>query len=517
MKAAVVGTAVFAFGILVATSASAQSPAPVDTLVEARRLRDASDYTAAAALLAPYVAAHPDDPGAARFAALMAYWSKDVTTARAIYAAATERHPNDADLRVEYAQFLIEMGETSTARALVKPLADTGSRDLPATRRALTQIGTLEYWRGDFTRARRLFIETLRIDSSNAEARRQLREIELASAAWVRLGGAGWHDDQPIDRATFDAEGGWFLTPLTPLTVTVGTTRFGLDETSETLSRAEVALGTFVPAARMDLTVGAGVLNRSFGDASDWTARAVLGLRLPRNVVLEGRFERGPYIHTAASLARTVMTATVDGTLRWRAANGWMADATARRESFDDDNAITTGYVWILAPMLRRPRGEMHIGYSFSAQAAEKSRFVPRADDLNFPPGQPPPTVRGVYDPYYTPRDLRVHSALASVAARPSSRWSMSANANLGVRTRDDAPVLVVVTRPPNADVVRTYYPREFTPWNVRAALETAATEAVRLAITAERGNGAYYAFTTVELRMTYTFVAAARRRADRY
>jgi hypothetical protein len=142
---------------------------------------------------------------------------------------------------------------------------------------------------------------------------------------------------------------------------------------------------------------------------------------------------------------------------------------------------------------------------------------VPRADDLNFPPGQPPATVRGVYDPYYTPRDLRVHSALASVAARPSSRWSMSANANLGVRTRDDAPVLVVVTRPPNADVVRTYYPREFTPWTVRAALETAATEAVRLAITAERGNGAYYAFTTVGLRMTYTFVAAARRRADRY
>ena len=71
------------FAAAMATTAAAQSTAPADTLVEARRLRDAGDYGMAASMLVPYAANHPDDPGSARFAALMAYWSKDFATALA--------------------------------------------------------------------------------------------------------------------------------------------------------------------------------------------------------------------------------------------------------------------------------------------------------------------------------------------------------------------------------------------------------------------------------------------------
>ena len=516
MKLAV-GTALLAVGILTATRLGAQSHAPVDTIAEARRLRDAGEYAAAAAILAPYVASHPEDVGTARFSALMWYWSKDVPSARATYEAAFERHANDADLRVEFARFLVDLGETTRARSLLVPLVDTGPRILPATHRAMTLLGTLDYWRGDFAGARRRFIETLRLDSTDADARRQLREIELASASWVRVGASGWHDDQPLDRGALELEGGWFASPVTPLSVRVGSIRFSLDRASETVSRAEATLATFLAGPRLDLSVGGGVLNRTFGEASDWTGHASLGFRLPRNVVLEGRFERAPYLNTTASLGTTVMTQTVDGTLRWRAPSGWMGDATARREAFEDDNAITTGYAWVLAPLLRRASGQLQLGYGFSAQAAKHSRFIPREEDLNRPPGQPRTSVRGIYDPYYTPRNLRVHSALVSAAARPSPSWSLTGNGSYGFHVRDEAPVLVVVPRPPNADIVRAYYARDFTPWNVRAALEGSATESVRLALTAEHGQAAYYAFTTAGVRLTYVFVAAARRRADRY
>jgi tetratricopeptide (TPR) repeat protein len=512
-----VGAAVLALGILAATAVAAQSTVPTDTLAEARRLRDTANYSGAAKILAVYVAAHPTDADAARFAALMAYWSKDFAGARAMYGQAFERHGHDADLRVEYAEFLMGVGDLSRAREVIKPLVETGPDSLPLRRRALTTLATLEYWRGDFSRARALLVEKLGLDSTDAEARSRLREIDVASSAWIGAGGTGWHDDQPVDRVGFDVEGGWFATPLTPLSVRVGTTQFSHDDASESVSRAEATISTFFAGPRVDVSLGAGTLNRTFGDASDWTARVSLGFRLPRNLALEGRFERAPYLSTAGSLATPVMTETVDGTLRWRASNGWMADATARRESFEDDNAITTGYVWLLAPLLRRQTGQLHLGYSFSAQAARHSRFVPDPDELDFPPGQAPPTVRGVYMPYYTPRDLRVHSALVVATVRPTTRWSVSTNGTFGVFTHDDAPVLIVVSRPPNADIVRTYYPREYTPWNVRGTIEGAASESIRLAVTAEHGKAAYYSFTTVGARLTYTFVAAARRRADRY
>jgi len=100
---------------------------------------------------------------------------------------------------------------------------------------------------------------------------------------------------------------------------------------------------------------------------------------------------------------------------------------------------------------------------------------------------------------------------------RPTPRWSIAGNGSVGVHARDDAPVLAVVSRPPNVDIVRDYVAREFTPWNVRGALEGSVTDAVRLALTAEHGKGPYYVYTTAGVRLTYTFVAAARRRADRY
>ena len=95
----------------------AQTTQPVDTLAEARRLRDTKDFAGAAALLRPYVESHPDDAGSARFAALMAYWANDRVTADSLYAQALARHPGDANVRLEYGRFLIETG--SSRRALV--------------------------------------------------------------------------------------------------------------------------------------------------------------------------------------------------------------------------------------------------------------------------------------------------------------------------------------------------------------------------------------------------------------
>jgi hypothetical protein len=499
-------------------SAVAQSSASVDTVAEARRLRDAKAFGAAATMMAAYAESHPNDVGSARFAALMAYWSKDFSSAGTIYSAALERHPNDAELRLEAAQFFGGVGQRGRARDLISSLADSADRSLATTRGAITLLGTLAYWDGDLVRARALFVDALRLDSANADARRQLREIELASASWIGVESWFAHDDQPLDRIAPGAEAGWFANPVTPLRVRFVSTGFDHDDVSASLSIVEGSVTTFLPGAHLDLSGSAGFLSRTFGEKTDWTGRAALGFRLPRNLVLEGSYERTPYTNTAASLTKDVMVQAITGTLRMRESRGWLAEATARRETFDDDNSIATAFVWALAPVALRPRGRLQLGYGFAAQSAEESRFVVRPEELNFPPGQAPNTVRGYYDPYYTPRNLRVHSVLAAAKLLPNDRWSLSANSAIGVAASDDAPVLFTTpARPPDVNLARTYYRRSFTPWKIDGALEGKVSDAVRLALTASRSNGAFYAQTIAGVRVTYTFVAAARRRADRY
>src|SRR5678816_2578156 len=116
--------------------------------------------------------------------------------------------------------------------------------------------------------------------------------------------------------------------------------------------------------------------------------------------------------------------------------------------------------------------------------------------------------------PYYTPRNLRAHSALVAATVRPGGRWTLSADGRYALSARDEAPVLVAVPTPPNVTVTRAFYDRSFTPWNARGSIDVAATESMRIGLMAEHGRGAYYSFTSARVGLTYAFVAAARKRA---
>jgi Tfp pilus assembly protein PilF len=508
---------VLSISLLAAANLSAQTgTTAVDTIAEARRLRDANDFAGASALMRPYVESHPDDPGSARFAALMAYWSKDQPTADSIYGRAIGRHPNDAELRLEYGRFLIETGNPSRGRNVLAPLTDNQSTPNSAQQiaRARMLLGTADYWRGDFTGARNKFRAALALDSSLADARRQLVEIETATAPWVHVGTDLWDDDQPLRYASFNADGGWFATPLTPIDVRARSSVYDANGASEEMLTAEASVTSYFPTAHIDLSAGGGVVDRSFGASLDWTARATLGVRLPGSVVLQAKYARSPYTNTVRSLDQGIMAQTLEANARFGKAASWNGELGARHEIYPDSNSVSSGFGWILAPLASGEDGTLHIGYGFTAQSAVESRFLPQGD-VNVRPGDPPTMIPGEYNPYYTPNNLRVHSALANVTLRPSRQLRIEAGGGYALNAHEEAPVLYAVASPPSVTVERTYYDRSFKPWSARGSIDWNATPAMRISVGAEHGREAYYQYTSGRIELTYTFLPRAYERAD--
>jgi len=192
----------------------------------------------------------------------------------------------------------------------------------------------------------------------------------------------------------------------------------------------------------------------------------------------------------------------------------WNGELGARHEIYPDDNSVSSGFGWILAPLASGEKGALHIGYGFTAQSAAESRFLPQAD-VSVRPGDPPTMIPGEYNPYYTPDNLRVHSALANVSVRPTRQLRIEAGGRYALSAREDAPVLYGVASPPSATVGRTFYERSFTPWSARGTMDWNATPAMRISVGAEHGREAYYQFTTARLELTYTFVPRVHERED--
>ncbi|MGI8618115.1 MAG: tetratricopeptide repeat protein [Gemmatimonadaceae bacterium] len=474
-------------------------------MIEALRLRDTGDFAGSARVLRAYLALNPLDPEAARLLAETLYWLNDVEGAGEVYAAALVKHPDDSSLRLRYGRMLMETGHRARARELLMPLREVA--DARAEADAL--LGTIAYWDGDLTAAQRLFRAALRDNPDQAEARRQLQEIRVLSAPWVRAGSALRHDDQPLDRVALGLEAGWFATPLLPVTVRVEPMTFRrADSATRRLLTAELSVAHFAPALRLETEVAGGVVQRAgVIDAHDWQGRAVVGVRLSPHVTLRGRAERAPYLFTTSSLDTPIMTHTAAAQVHWSDPRGWLGEARYQRQRYPDANTVRTAYAWVLGPLIHQGRRQLQAGYAFADADAAASRFVLADASQRVPPDDPRFNTAGRYVPYYTPSQVVSHSAIAALTLRPSSASTFRAGGSFGVRATDQAPTLVVSA----GQVQRVLVARTFTPWDARSSLDIALRSGLTLTATGETGRTVFYSWATAGLQITYRFAHATR------
>lgn len=479
---------------------------PADPVLAAVELRNAGDFAGAVRLLRGRLSQEPNDVQAIRLLAQTLYWLKEFDRARSVYDTALARHPRNADIRLEYAQMLMEIGDGRGARLAVAPLMDNPA----AAARALTLIGTLDYWDGRLTSAARHFRAALEADATSSEARRQWREIATLTAPWVRIGFEAAHDDQPLDRLAPALDLGVFLTPLWSLEVAGRSDSYRSgDSLSRSVRTGEATLKGYTPELRLETELSGGLAHRSFGASrGDWTARLQGRIRLPGHLTIGVRAERRPYFYTTASLTIPVSVRELTALVGLNDPSGWQGEAALGRLRYPDGNIVTSGYAWLLGPVMRRGRNAISLGYSFSAQDARESRFV-------IPPGNPGFDLSGHYVPYYTPDNVVIHSAIGSMTLHPGRGTTISGNGAWSISAHELAPAFSASGAPPTvqAGTIR----RTFAPWSARLVIAQDLTRGWSIRAHAEHQRTAFYSMSAGAIVIDYRFSSAAARRVDRF
>jgi hypothetical protein len=421
--------------------------------------------------------------GALRDSARALYWSKRPDSARVLYERGLVEYPADHALRLDYAAMLVDLWLHVRAREILVPLLDVPE----ARARAETLLGTMDYWNGDFTGAKARFRRAFEIDSSEVEAKRMFDEIRFASRSWITATVGFAHDDQPLDGVRGEIGGGFYIDPLTIFSGVVSPMRLEAgDSAAVSLVAAEARLSRYAAGPRLESAVAAGVITRSANGLSDtdWTARVSFRLRLASSFVVSVDGDRQPYLYTAASLRTTMMPHSASLAISRSGETGWLGEAGARDQVFEDDNSVRSAWAWLLAPLVRSTDATVRVGYGFSWQDSRESRF--RFADSSYL--------------YYTPENVVSHMALASLGMRASPRSSVTVRGAYGLSAREDAPL-----------APSTFSKRDFHPWNAHGEVTVSPRENVGLSFFGDVMKTAFYVASSAGARVTVKLRAGAR------
>lgn len=379
---------------------------------------------------------------------------------------------------VAEADRLRNAGDYAHAIALLK----THLRSYPNDGDAIRMLAQTQYWSRDFQAARETYERAIRLHPEDITLRAHYQQFlneTRAQRGWVKVQPSFRHDDQPLNRMELQAEAGWFLKPATSLALAVSGARFQLSDTAtRSVSSASIALAHVAAESGAAFGMSAGMIRRSFHSGSELIGSVSASGKLSPAVRLRGSVERDGYFYTERSLSTSVMTNAAKVFLSLESKSNILGEVSGQLVQFEDDNATTTAYAWVLVPVVKSQTSTLHVGYSGAYQNTSELRFELEQANQTANPGSASYNFAGRYAPYYTPLDLQTHSVIVALAAGLRGSTIFRLNGGYAVIGSENAPqfVPVAMTGPPRTVVVLTTPSRDTHPWNARATVELNAS-----------------------------------------
>jgi hypothetical protein len=331
-------------------------------------------------------------------------------------------------------------------------------------------LAYIDLWTGHITAAKKKAALLERLQPGNADADYILQQMADYTAPYIKLQGAAYSDDQPLQRQSFEPEAGVYKSWLFSPYIKASLYSFDADQVYKT-SWIEAGNKISLASSKTDLEFSAGYFQASnYNGEMSWKAKLVQ--KISPSFSLDAVTQKKPYQYTLASIKNPFLYQTTELGLNFDRKSRWLGRAAYQNQSFGDSNSVYTIYAWLLAPLLHKDNFSLKAGYAFSYADAEVNTFKPK-QSTNIPPVQNTP-ITGVYDPYFTPSKQTVHSLLASLDITFSRRVSLSSNLNVGVYANAYQPSYFVDRNGLGPFFINKRYDNySYTPVTLSAELKT--------------------------------------------
>ena len=492
------------FILLFTTPLLAQNSLLDSTLRVAKQLRNQKKLKEAVAVLGNFEKKYPGNLWIEQMYAQTLYWMHDYRQADIIFLRALHYYPENAEVKYDYALFLVDLKHFDRARQLL----ETYTKTVHNNANAEALLGKLDYWKPDYKKAIIHLKKAITLNPGGEESRTLYREVLRIISPQLTLNGNYLWDTQPLHAVGMNVGFQWYKNPFADLQFSAESRYYY--QISNPLAVSGFLIGDrfHFDKIKMQLTLLGGAYFSTAYDASKWRGKISLQQKLSKHFWYQLSAGRKRYDNTILSLNQPLMVNQYDFGLNYEKENGWSGKLGVRAQFFPDSNNVNAYYLWFLSKPVKFVGFQLSLGYAFNYMNAKESRFVP-TESLNqiIEAYDSTTAISGIYDAYFTPLHQLSHSVLANLSYAFSKHSKLSLHASVAAYAKTDAPGFYLdKDNEQNTEIVSSTYRVSYHPLDIGASFQTDISDKLTLNLSYTYLKTYYYNTNRIHVGLKFYF-----------
>lgn len=334
--------------------------------------------------------------------------------------------PNNKELKMDYARFLYRLAEIDKASMVMHEFMNDNSKDVEF----LLMLANISFWKQDLKNAQKKIAKIKEIYPNTDITKSLESQITKTTATYIQTNFEYQTDSQPLEYFASHIIAGEYVSRF--LSPQLEISRYSFSPQKEGALTLKLSNQFYFDKLKLAAKITAGAyLNDS--DNSDWIGGLSFTKNLFKGATLNFGYAKNALLGTIASTTFNLTQQDLFGVLDYK--NKYIAlNAAYNHKFFQDDNTITSIGAWIVSQPIKVQKFGFQFGYGYGYTDSKDILFI--YDNQG----------TGIYDPYFTPKDQEIHSALFITSYQPTKKITLQAKINYGIQATVQNPYAIEVT-----------------------------------------------------------------------
>lgn len=410
-----------------------------ETIQNVRTLINEKQYLKAESLLSNYYPSHADDLETNWLYAQVLHWTNKNDFSEEKFQKAIELSPKNKAIQLDYARMLYECARFKKANVLLTKL-----KELDETKaEALLMEANIFFWTGKVKQSQNTINEIQKLYPDTKITNELSTTIAQATSPYLKTNFEYQSDNQPMKFFAEKIEIGqyhsWILSPKLEIS------NYNFTPSEQALT-ANISNKFYFYPIDLSATVAIGVY-KNFSEKTDWIGGIDFNKKIIKNTTFKFGYNKKPYLGTLVSTTYNLTQNNVFGELEYENNKLFSVHAGYNNQFFSDKNTVQSFSSWIVSKPYKFSYLKIQLGYGFSYSDAKTNLYTAKQTlnevIANFNLNE---SIDGYYNPYFTPKNQVVNSALLLLNYKISNKIDLSAKGNYGFSAKCQNPFIYLNT-----------------------------------------------------------------------